>query len=855
MSNLEAVKAFLAPFVEGPDGYIGFTKADRSLEEHDHEYCKSTDDKNCPNKKWSTFNNWYSECAAGDVDVRYETIAEEDVEYYFTPAVLAEPSRLQSKFQHSNAIWIDFDKEVNWLEFDPAPSIVVQTSKTKFHCYWLLDWRITNGNDMRYWCKRFLEFFSGGDPSGFDATQLLKLPIGRNLKIGAQHSDGTPWSPKVVKFAPDLRYPEVAFEHIPEPSTNLVDAVDMSALPDLPESEGGWQFYLEMHRNSIPAKIEAKVRTPQEGGEEKRSGALYNLTCDLFEVLDNPEDVYHILLGSPNDKFTADHGPKGSILLWKDVNRVAIKHQKQKSLPKLAKGLKLIQDNNDMSPSQKTIEKTAYVMDKMLELGKFIQTRRGECFYIDQRADAPLMYGVNTDHMSPFATVLRRRFGMNEGADKTAITGILHAALDQCRTEKSIEFNYFSYYDERSNLVYIDRYDGFMYVLNGEKVELQPHGYNDVFFYQTIGEEFPRPFEYVADYAPGGLDALILDGPNFTIQGSKISRKELRHLLKTWVASFFFPNRMHTKPIVLIHGGADSGKTTMFQNLSVMFTGDSTFSVTELPSDKREFNVQVTQSPYIFYDNVEVNKKELQEKLAQVATGFTVKMRKYYTNNEMISDKARAFVGITSRTLDRIQDDVASRYLLVPVHPFRAASGGEDSMHRRSMTDILQEVTSKRDDLWSELMDFVNSILKQIGSHGWPDAGSELRMADYANLLDITSSIVGLSPRKIENFILSMQSHIVSENDTIFDAMRAILESPGHDPEKRFTSQKLYEYASRVNRKVRVQYPNNNKFAAQLRIFMNNGQLEREGILVKRHHWGKNLLYSVEKLEFAENED
>jgi hypothetical protein len=286
-----------------------------------------------------------------------------------------------------------------------------------------------------------------------------------------------------------------------------------------------------------------------------------------------------------------------------------------------------------------------------------------------------------------------------------------------------------------------------------------------------------------------------------------------------------------------------------------MFTGDSTYSVTEIPRDKKEFNVQVTQSSYIFYDNVEINKKEMQEALAQVATGYTVKQRKYFTNNEMISDKSRCFVGITSRTLDRIQDDVASRYLLLPVHPFRAGGRGEDSMQRRSMTDILQQVTSQRDALWSELLDFVNSIVKQIGAHGWPEAGSELRMADYANLLDISCGLVGLSPRKIENFILTMQSHIVSENDTIFHAMRDMLQAPGHDPQKKFSAQQMYDYAARFNRKVKTQYPNHNRFASQLRTFMNNGQLEREGILVRRHHQGKNLLYSVEDLAFAENED
>ena len=147
MTGYEQLLAFLAPFVEGADGYTGFTKADRS---------QDTDD----NKRWGAFVNWYAETSNGQIDLPYEALSENPRwEYYFTPAVLSEESRLQSKFQHSNVIWIDFDEPVDWQSFDPAPSIVVQTSEEKYHCYWLLQEPITNVNDMRYWCKRFLQYF------------------------------------------------------------------------------------------------------------------------------------------------------------------------------------------------------------------------------------------------------------------------------------------------------------------------------------------------------------------------------------------------------------------------------------------------------------------------------------------------------------------------------------------------------------------------------------------------------------------------------------------------------------------------------------------------------------------------
>lgn len=831
MNNYEELLAFLKPFTEGVDGYVGFTKANRSQESAES------------NKRWGEFHNWYAECAAGEVDLPREVLDENPKwEYYFTPAVLVEPSRLQSKFQHSNVIWIDFDEHVEWQDFDPAPSIVVQTSEKKFHCYWLLDWQITSANDMRYWCKRFLEFFSGGDLSGLDATQLLKLPWGTNLKIESRNEDGTPWTPKVIKFETSLRYAESAFSHIPEPTSSLVDTVDLSALPDLPDSDGGWQHYLEMHRQSLPAALEEKIRNVQPGGVEKRSGVLYNLECELFESLSNPEDVYHILLGSPNDKFSADHGSKGAALLWKDVNRVAVKHQKGKSTPKLAKGLRDILDNPRTSPASKITEASGYVLDQLKETGQFAQTTMGECFYIDQRAEAVTLFEVSKERYSAFASMVRRRFGLNEGAHPKVIIGILGMTFDECMQELPIKFHNFAHYDEERNKVYVDRYDGYMYVLDGESIIREPHGTDRVFFYQNPNSEFPRPFEYLDQYTEGSLDALILDGPNYTTTGIGVGRKEIRHMLKTWVASFFFPSRMDTKPIVLIHGAADSGKTTLFQNLSVMFTGDSTFSVTGIPTDVKDFDVQVTQSSYIFYDNVEINKKEMQERLAQVATGYTVKRRVLFTNSGMQADKARCFLGITSRTLDKIQDDVATRYVPVPVHPFKTT--GDDNS-RRSMSEILKGVSEMRDELWSELLDFVNKIVYEIGQHGWTNASSSMRMADYANILDITCGLVGLSPRKIEKFILGMQAEIVSENDPLFAALTKLIENPTHDPSRRYTSRDLYDTTCRMYRKMQLTYSSLHKFTRALNGYIDNGQLERAGILVEVSASGNNKFFLV----------
>lgn len=833
MGAYEDLLEFLAPFAEGADGYIGFTRADRSQDPAD-------------NKGWGEFHNWYGSSGQGEVDLSFEVLSENPRwEYYFTPAVLTEENRRQSKFSHSNVIWIDFDKPVEWAEFDPAPSIVVQTSEEKFHCYWLLREPITNPNDMRYWNSRFVHFFGDddeADKSGIDATQLLKLPWGLNLKLGSRNEDGTPWAPKVIKFNTSLRYGEADFINIPEPPVQQDSVVDLDGIGGAPEVEKGYRGYLEEYGKQIPKKLQEKILAPQEGGEEKRSGALYNLICELFDALTDPTKVFEILLGSPNDKFSADHGGRGADLLWKDINRVCSKRaNRERVAPKIASEISDILKDKDLSRDEQEQQIAEYVMDKLRNTGEFLLDSHGTKYYADKKTgESVTLYDVTSNSDGRFVSIIvRKRYNMLQGTNAKRISNIAHEAISECLEKTPLAFHHFAHYDPMDNLVYVDRYDGTMYVLDGETVEPKPHGYNNVYFYPTYSE-FPRTFEYLPDYTPGGLDALILDGPNYTTQGNGISREGIHHLLKTWITAFFFPEMMDTRPIILIHGAADSGKTTFFQTLSILLTGDSSLAVTDMPENAKEFDKLVTQNSYLFYDNVEVNKKELQRKLAQVATGYTVKERKLYTNNEMLNDKARSFVGITSRTVDRIQEDVVGRYVVLPVHPFSAKTD-----ERRPLNLILKDVVKSRDELWSELLDFVNATIREVGRHGLGRGTVKIRMAEYGALLDLTCGITSHSYPKLENFIRSQQTHVVSENDPLFAAFQEMVEAIDHDPEKRYRSKELLDALTRINRKVQAKHPTANKFTRDLQAYINNEQLERYGVQVTLHRSGNNTTFSV----------
>lgn len=834
MSNYDELLGFLSCFSTGGEsGYMAFTRANRAQDE-------------LGNKKWGDFRNWTASVGNGDIDLPIETLSENsDWEYYFTPAVLDEPSRLQSNFKYAKAIWLDFDEPVDWRQFNPAPSIVVQTSPTpKVHCYWLLEEPITDVNDMRYWLTRFMEYFTDGDgeadPAIKDASRLMKLPWGANLKLKAKQDDGSAFRPKILKFNPDLLYSELAFDHLPEPQ-NVPLVADLNGIGDIPVIEKTWTQYAVEY--DVPNNLMAKLMEVQSTNEDGRSGGLYHLICELHEeVAQDPEKVFQVLFRSPNDKFTADQGDsRGGALLWKDINRVIRKAEvnaANSGSPDIVNNIM----NGSGTMREKAAQITDHVLDELSRVGTFIQTTTEECYFVDSRTGHAKMYLITKDFGTRFTGLVCTRFGLNGGVDRNLILGILYASIVQCQLKDKVHFNHFSYYDMHRGRIYVDRYDGSMYILDGETVTKSPYGKDDVYFHSSEGSKYPASFDYTTDYRPGGLDSVVLDSPNYATAGHGISRRELRHILKTWVSTFFFGEIMDTKPIVLIHGPADSGKTTMFQSLSILLSGDSTESVTSMPQKGPEFETHVTQSAYVFYDNVEVNLREIQEKLAQVATGFTVKRRKLYATNTMLTYKSRAFVGITSRTLDRIQEDVVQRYIIVPVQPFNI--GGDQT--RTPLSVILREVLDNRNQLWSELLDFVNRLLGAINTHGMPNTATKFRMADYGMILELACGQEGLSSRKLEDFIIRMQDDTVSENDPLVMAMQAFYEALPPNEEHRFTSSQLYRDLTKINRKVASKYTSN-ACTRSMKGYISSGHFKRAGLEVDVTKSGNNTVFILGK--------
>lgn len=320
---LEGVQNFIQPFTRNLSGYICVTRANRS--DHDEE----------ANKGWSASHNYYLEVDDGAVDwseVERDVELEPDYlewEWYFTPAVFSRPRRRLEDFKASNALWLDFDTETYWHDFDPEPTFVVQSRPgpedhpDRLQAFWILEKPITDQFELRHLNRTAFHYFGCDDESCVTPQHLMKLPFGRNLKLAAYLAEGEYWAPKLLQTSAQI-WNAAEFRAMPEPPEAVVSRSGQMIVPDtLPDTQDkNWRQWLNELKGRIPKGLQERIKTSPPPGEVTRSENLYGIIASLLSFL-TPDDIFRVVCGSPNDKFTAKHGSvRGPVYLWSDIHRV-----------------------------------------------------------------------------------------------------------------------------------------------------------------------------------------------------------------------------------------------------------------------------------------------------------------------------------------------------------------------------------------------------------------------------------------------------------------------------------------------------------------------------------------------------
>lgn len=245
---------------------------------------------------------WHWPEQADDIREHVERHYQDD--QYFTPGVFSAPRRVTQYAIPVPWLWADLDPVDPSGISGPTPTIAWETSPGRYQCVWEMPYPREGATEHNGPNHR-LTHYLGADPSGWDATQLLRVPGSAHTKHGQQRgellwTDGPKLQWRQLNELPDV------------PSRNddeVIVALSKEAV-------------LGVDRSAVWARVRPLVsyRTRElmalrDAAGIDRSEALWSVERDLADAGCSALEVVALLMGTPLDKYVGrgDHLKRLSI--------------------------------------------------------------------------------------------------------------------------------------------------------------------------------------------------------------------------------------------------------------------------------------------------------------------------------------------------------------------------------------------------------------------------------------------------------------------------------------------------------------------------------------------------------------
>lgn len=218
---------------------------------------------------------------------------------YMCPHGLSKPRRIKENTIPPNLFFADLD-EINPKELAVKPTVLIESSPDRYVGYWLTDAPVPEELNRR------LTYMLGSDVSGWDHTQLLRVPGTLNHKY--------PEKPRV----------KVVWKDGPRYQINRMERMLPQVEDDKGKSDGGEaaEIYAEYEKH-LPRDTRKELTNPivKEG---KRSEVLWKLINDCVEVGMTGEEIFTLLWDNPWNKFNERRG--GERMLERQIEKATGRH-------------------------------------------------------------------------------------------------------------------------------------------------------------------------------------------------------------------------------------------------------------------------------------------------------------------------------------------------------------------------------------------------------------------------------------------------------------------------------------------------------------------------------------------------
>lgn len=236
----------------------------------------------------------------------------QDKNVWFCPHLFTQRRRKKEFVSYTPCAWSDLD-ECDVDDVYVTPTISIESSPGRYAALWVFDSHV-DPDDAESLSQRiaYAHAEDGADRSGWDLTQLLRMPYTHNFKYASAPQvkivDINRKRYRLKDF--DADYEEVAKFEVtltPRP-VEEIDGLELLDKQRLTLSPTIWRLYQE--------------KLPED---DSWSEALWKLMIMLFEGGFTDEQVYWIVQDAACNKF--EKYDQSLTLLWKDVCRAKAKHQ------------------------------------------------------------------------------------------------------------------------------------------------------------------------------------------------------------------------------------------------------------------------------------------------------------------------------------------------------------------------------------------------------------------------------------------------------------------------------------------------------------------------------------------------
>ena len=232
---------------------------------------------------------------------------------YFSPIIYYEQRRIRENAKSVSVIYSDADS-CPPEKFLITPSISVETSPNRWHCYWILD-KSYEPNMVALMAKKvaYAHKDDGCDISGWNPTKLLRIPGTSNKKYDQTYEVTATTTGTIYTFDDIAKvYDSVKVDAVldvdltPMPTISIPLMEIMAKLPNNPD-------IVSLYMDEPPAGADMSKR-------------LWKLEMELFRSGLSPEEVFEIVKGAKCNKYHSPNRPKRSDAdgdLWREVLRAS----------------------------------------------------------------------------------------------------------------------------------------------------------------------------------------------------------------------------------------------------------------------------------------------------------------------------------------------------------------------------------------------------------------------------------------------------------------------------------------------------------------------------------------------------